>query len=333
MAKRPGQAGKWVLPTAGFFLACTVLYIIVRVLAMVLKSSILGYVAIGVGLLLALSLAGTIAGIAYLLLAQLQQQQQASDASQLEQLLRKQNQLLDSIYEGILVSDRSKAVAFREKERDALRRAIHEEISRQDWEAAYHLVEDMQKNFGYHKESERLRQEIDQQRAATIRASMATDVARFREFLKSHDWESADTEARLIMNRYPEAAEAENLPHEIHESREAHKRSLLKQFKEAIDRSEVDRGIELLKELDDYLTAGEAAGLEEAARGVFKARMHNLGVQFSIAISEKNWTSAIDAGQQIIDEFPNSRFAQEVRENLPALKKRAEEARRAPARG
>jgi hypothetical protein len=57
--------------------------------------------------------------------------------------------LLNQISEQQLLSDRAKSVAFREKERDALRRAIQEEIARQDWEAALVLANDIETGFGY----------------------------------------------------------------------------------------------------------------------------------------------------------------------------------------
>src|SRR5271170_654068 len=42
--------------------------------------------------------------------------------------------LLNMVTENQLISDRTKALAFRDKDRDAVRRAVQEEISRQDWE-------------------------------------------------------------------------------------------------------------------------------------------------------------------------------------------------------
>jgi len=92
----------------------------------------------------------------------------------------------------------------------------------------------------------------------------------------------------------------------------------------SVQRNEVDRGIALLRQLDQYLTPNEAAALEESARGVFRAKLHNLGVQFSLAVTEHNWRDAIDAGKQIIDEFPNTRMAREVNERMHVLTKRAE---------
>ena len=72
-----------------------------------------------------------------------------------------------------------------------------------------------------------------------------------------------------------------------------------------------------------FLTPQEGAALAESARGVFKARLHNLGVQFAIRITDKNWVEALAVGQDIISEYPNSRMAEEVRDRMDLLRQRA----------
>lgn len=323
MAKRPGQAGQWVLPAAGTFIALSGVLAVAWIVNAFAESVFLGKL---VTVLLALTLvafAATLAAVVSLLVTTLKHQQQAAATGLHEQLLRRQSQLLESIHESVLVSDRAKAVAFREKEREALRRAIQEDITKGDWEAAYHLVDEMARAFGYHEEAERLRGEIDRQRAETLKAELAGEMGAFRENLSARNWEAARTEAERLMGMFPGNREVRDLGNRIQAAWDGHKRHLLTEFQQTIDRSQLDRGIELLKELDEYLTPGEAEGLREAARGVFRAKLHNLGVQFSIAVSEKNWDEAIAAGQQIIEEFPNSRMAQEVRDNIEALRDRA----------
>ena len=100
---------------------------------------------------------------------------------------------------------------------------------------------------------------------------------------------------------------------------------LLNLWDDAVKREATDRSLEILRELDIYLTPNEGLALQEAARDVFRNKLHNIGVQFSIAVSGRKWQKALDAGQQIIREFPNSRMAQEIRERLDALKERVRE--------
>jgi hypothetical protein len=97
----------------------------------------------------------------------------------------------------------------------------------------------------------------------------------------------------------------------------------LKQYDEAVKRNDVDYSIQLLKELDMYLPPQEAAALEESARGVFRAKLHNLGVQFAINVTDKQWAKAVATGEEIMMEFPNTRMAQEVREKMDLLRSRS----------
>jgi len=113
------------------------------------------------------------------------------------------------------------------------------------------------------------------------------------------------------------------LPKELNRRREARKQELLARWKQAVDRNEIDEGIVILTELDPYLAGEEARALQESARGVFKARLLNMGVQFGLAVSESRWRDALEIGLQIRREFPNSRMAQEVAERTEVLRVRA----------
>ncbi|MDD4891646.1 MAG: hypothetical protein PHU85_17140, partial [Phycisphaerae bacterium] len=319
--------GRWVLPSAVTFIALVIVWAICAIVGQFMPpgaaADILRGVAVVVGVLSVAAGAATLAGVASLLLAIHQLQIRSADREQLEEVLHKQSQVLERIGDELMLSDRARAVAFREKERDALRHAIQEELGKRDWEAAYHLIDEMQRSFGYRAEAERLRIEVDQRKREASLASLSSDMGMFRELLNNLNWSAARVEAQKLAARYPDQPETLNLLAEVDDAREAYKRRLLSEFKQAIDRSEFDRGVNLLRELDQYLTPGEAAGLQEAARGVFRGKLHNLGVQFSIAISGKNWAEALRVGEEIIAEFPNSRMAVEVQQNRDALRKRA----------
>jgi hypothetical protein len=63
--------------------------------------------------------------------------------------------------------------------------------------------------------------------------------------------------------------------------------------------------------------------MQETARSVFKEKLNNMGKQFGQAVQEHRWVDAIRVGEAVIREFPNSRIAQEVRENMDSLRQRA----------
>ncbi len=233
--------------------------------------------------------------------------------------------LLNLMSEQQLLSDRAKSVAFREKDRDALHRAIHEETARQDWDAASALADDVERIFGYRQEAERLRGEIRAKRQEGVRRQINDVIAVIDRHTRSEQWNSALREAERLMGMFPDNEQVKNLPHEIDARRQAHKKQLLTSWQEAVARHDVDGSIEILKQLDPYLTPSEAESMQETARGVFKEKLSNLGSTFSNCVRDHKWTEAIKVGDEINKEFPNSRIAQEVREKLDLLKKRAAE--------
>src|SRR5688572_22185307 len=89
--------------------------------------------------------------IAYPLLQALEASRDAREkamrdmAAPFDERMQQMSVLLNQISEQQLISDRTKQVAYRTRDRETLRRAIHEEIASKDWEAALVLANDMER--------------------------------------------------------------------------------------------------------------------------------------------------------------------------------------------
>lgn len=233
--------------------------------------------------------------------------------------------LLNQVSEQQLISERAKAIAFRESERDALRRAIREEMVKRDWEGALKMVDEIEQNFGYKQEAERFREEINHQRDSEIRKAVNEGQSSIDRLCRAEQWSQALREAERLIKLYPDDPEARHLPHEIEARRQSHKKQLLDSWHDAVGRHDVDGSIEILKKLDFYLTPQEGLALQDTARQVFKDKLQLLGQQFTLAIKDRRWQEAIRIGDQICSDFPNTRMAQEVRDKMDLLRQRAGE--------
>lgn len=231
--------------------------------------------------------------------------------------------MLNLISEQQLLSDRAKSVAFREKDSDALRRAIQEEMLKQNWEGALSLANEMEAQFGYKKEADQLRTEINQKHSETIRRQIADGSSTVERYCRAEAWPDAFREAQRIAQLFPDNATAQGLPQEVENRRLAQKQQLIDSWNDAVKRHDVDGSIEILKRLDAYLTPAEAEGFQETARGVFKEKINILRTQFSVAVQDHNWNEALRLADTITRDFPNSQMAREVREMMDTLRARA----------
>jgi len=241
----------------------------------------------------------------------------------LNERVQQMNVMLNLISEQQLISDRTKQVAYRTRDRDALRRAIHEEINEKDWEAALALASDMESVFGYRQEADRFRKEIEQKRTGELRRQVGEGIAVIDRHIRAEKWQDALAEAHKISQQFPGDEQAHNLPTQVEERRSGHKRQLLESFHDAINRHDNDGGIEILRKLDPYLTPAEAESMQETARNLFKEKLNSLRTQFTLAAQDHNWQQAIALGDEIIRDFPNTVFATEVRQVLDRLRERA----------
>lgn len=231
--------------------------------------------------------------------------------------------MLNLISEQQLLSDRAKQIAFREKDRDALRRAIAEEIVKGDWEAGMLLANDIESVFGSKQEADQFRAQINDKHNEAIRRQINDALAAIDRHVRSEQWHVAFTEAHQLAARFPAFEQVRNLPQEVEGRRQSHKRQLIQSWHDAVARKDIDGAIEILKKLDLYLSPGEAAEYQEAARQIFKEKINSLRTQFSLAVQEHNWHEAVRIGESIIEDFPNSQMAREVREMIDTLRQRA----------
>ena len=240
-------------------------------------------------------------------------------------LLRRGEEHSRTIAENSSLSEWAKRVVYREKDYEFLRDTIQGAIVRQDWESAEHLIRDMDREFGYHDEAAHLHERLEQARRATTSERIEAALARFDSLCTQHKWDQARDECERLHELFPGESRIGGLPHEIELRRQEVKQKLLKEYDQAVRSEDVDRAHRLLFSLDQYLVAKEAEALKESARGVFRARLEQLKTRFTIAVSYKQLPSAIEAGERLIREFPNSGYAQEISKLLPVLRQRAEQ--------
>jgi hypothetical protein len=233
--------------------------------------------------------------------------------------------LLNLVSEQQLISERAKAIAFRESERDAVRRAIREDMARKDYDAALMLANEIESVFGYKQEADQFRAEIQALRQAGIRRELDAGLLAIDNHCRGEQWTQAMREAERLAGLYSGDAQASRLPQDVENRRQAHKRQLLESWQAAVLRHDIDASIEILRQLDLYLTPQEAQAMQEPARQVFKDKLLLLGQQFTLAVKEHRWAEAIRVGETIGTEFPNSRMALEVREKMDLLRQRAAE--------
>lgn len=234
-------------------------------------------------------------------------------------------QSLDSIREIGLLSDAAKQIAFRAKDLETLRAAIREEVEKGDYEAATTLVTAMEERFGYVQEANKFRGQIEETSKAAIEVRVRDTIERINALIAKRDWVAAARESELLLRQFPVHPEARKLPGRVQDAQDAMKRELLRQWEDAVAKDNVDKSIQLLRELDGYLDPSEAEAYKESARDVFKKRLQQLGSQFALQVHDKNWAEALRLGRLIVAEFPNTRMANEVRDRLKVLQEKAEQ--------
>ena len=237
--------------------------------------------------------------------------------------LRELRGAIDDLAQQSALSDDARRVLHRARERDLLRKAIEQDIAAQDWDAALVLCTELASRFGYREDAEGFRARIESARADTLERRINASIAGLDALIVDRDWPAARAEAARLRRLFPESPRTEGLRERVETARIAYKADLEGRFLTASSEERVEEAMALLKELDAYLTEAEAEPYREVARGIIGKARDNLGVQFKLAVRDKRWGDAARAGQQVIEQFPNTRMAEEIRGMLDHIRERA----------
>ena len=241
--------------------------------------------------------------------------------------LEEATKAMEAIRDGLLqishstrISEAAKAIAFREDDKRSLRETVFERLKQNDFAGAYEVVDEIENHSEYRLLAEELRRQVDEYRNASQDERIDKAIAQVEKLFDGCQWVKASIQIESLIRANPDSEKMKALRQRLVERKEERKRILLAAWDDAVTQQETDRSLEILRELDMYLTPNEALALQEAAKDVFRTKLHNLGVQFALAVSDKHWNSALEIGQQIMKDFPNSRMSVEIREKLHVLR-------------
>jgi len=218
------------------------------------------------------------------------------------------------------VSDAAKTIAFRDADIQTLREAVFDKLQQQEFAAAEEIINEIAKRPQYKQLAEQLRVQTSRYHDATDQERLNQVITHINKLLDECQWARAGAQIEGLIKANPDNEQAKAMRQVLLDKKQERKRILLAAWDDAIQNRETDRSLEILKELDQYLTPNEGLALQEAARDVFRTKLHNLGVQFSISVTEKRWVDALEIGRHIIEDFPNSKMSEEIRSKLDVLK-------------
>ncbi len=245
------------------------------------------------------------------------------NSGKLEEVTRAMEKIhagLTQINHSTRVSETAKAIVFRDADRQSLREAVFEKLQQQDFDAAQQIIDEIAKRPEYQELVEQLRAQVEKYHTANDHERTNQIISHIEKLLDDCQWARASAQIEGLIKAYPDCEQAKPMRQILLDKKQERKKILLAAWDDAVRCRETDRSLEILKELDLYLSPNEGLALQEAARDAFRTKLHNLGVQFSIAVTEKQWPSALDIGKQIIKGFPNSRMSEEIHGKLDVLR-------------
>lgn len=231
----------------------------------------------------------------------------------------------EALMEALQLSENAKRVLFRDRELDLLRRTIQDDMASGDVHSALMLCDQMASEFGAVEESEKLRSQIQSALHQQHQTRIQEELKLLEDLLSQHNWVEAYQYAAKMRRLYPETPLLHGIEQHIADARVQYRHSLEERFVEAAEKNEIEQSMELLKELDRYLTPDEARQFRDTANSVISSYRDTLVTRFKMAVSDLRWSQAVEFGEAITTQFPNTTIAQEVKDMLEMIQERVGE--------
>lgn len=231
----------------------------------------------------------------------------------------------EALMESLQMSENAKRVLFRDRELELLRKTVQDDIERGELHSALVLCDQMATVFGAVEEAEQLRTSVN----ATIHdhheGRIREEIVKLHQTLESCNWVQAYQDAAKLRRLFPDSPLLHGIEQRISNVRTEYRHRLEDRFLDAAKRDDIEQAMALLRELDGYLTPDEARRFRDTADSVITTYRESLGARFKMAVSDHRWKQALEFGDEITRQFPNTKMAEEVLEMMETIQDRSTE--------
>jgi hypothetical protein len=231
----------------------------------------------------------------------------------------------EALMESLQMSENAKRVLFRDRELELFRKTVQEDIERGEFHSALVLCEQMGTEFGAVEEAEQLRTQVNAIIHENHEGRIRNEISNLQQTLEECNWVQAYQDAAKLRRLFPDSPLLHGIEQRISNVRTEYRHRLEDRFLDAAKRDDIEQAMSLLRELDGYLTPDEARRFRETADNVITTYRESLGARFKMAVGDHRWKQAIEFGDEITRQFPNTKMAQEVLDMIDTIKERSTE--------
>lgn len=236
---------------------------------------------------------------------------------------REIHRMIEAMHEHAMLSDSAKRIVHRERELSLIRNLIEQDISDGRFGAALRLVDELAEKFGWLEEAETYRSHIDQARRNEVEHQLADGLREVNACIGANQWNEASLVGKRLQRLFPDAPGLADLETHIANARRRQAASLAQSLDTARSEDRIEEAMEILRELDLHVDPDEAGRLAPIAEEVIGRHRESLGQRYRHAVDAHRWSEAVNIGEQITRDYPNTKMAEEAKSMLEGLRQRA----------
>ncbi|MHC4389595.1 MAG: hypothetical protein ACYSX1_13455, partial [Planctomycetota bacterium] len=192
-------------------------------------------------------------------------EENSSKLERIAEALEKNRSILTQLEKNLRLSEAAKTIIFSETNKQLLKDAALAKLKQRDFETANRMIHQMERHPEFEKLAEQLRAEMNKPPDQTDAEKLKPKIEEIEKLLEAHQWAPAGAQLEDLIKAHPNSEAVKAVRQKLLHKKEERKKVLLTAWDDAVQRQATNRSLEILRELDQYLTPSEASALEEAA--------------------------------------------------------------------
>lgn len=229
---------------------------------------------------------------------------------------------LDGLAHWTAMSEATRSLLVRKREIEVFVKHIEMAINESDWAEADRLIAMFQDHFGDAALAGQLREQLQSARGAADDREIRARIGEIRKLMDEPNFPAAELALTRLSQQYPNDRRLDDLRSTFARAQKRYQSATRERFARLLEEGKFEQAAPLLDEMT-WLEPGELNTCREQWKERVRIVQQEARNAFTAAVKEKQWSKAIEHGEEILRRFPDTTLAGDVRKLIDRLREKA----------
>jgi hypothetical protein len=229
---------------------------------------------------------------------------------------------LDGLAHWTAMSEATRSLLVRKREIEVFVKHIELAINEGDWPEADRLIAMFQDHFGDATLAGQLRGQLESARGAADDRDIRSRIGEIRKLMDEPNFPAAELALTRLGQQYPNDRRLDDLRSTFVRAQKRYQSATREQFARLLEEGKFEQAAPLIDEMT-WLEPAELNACRDQWKDRVRVLQQDARAAFTAAVKEKQWSKAIEHGEEILRRFAETALANDVGKLIDRLREKA----------